>query len=1010
MDAPKDINVDERDEKDKYLVTFPYPYMNGKLHLGHAFSLTKAEFQARFQRMLGKKVLFPFSFHCTGMPISAAAKKLGIEMETYGCPPKFPADDETPRQWKILSGMSIPDEEIPKFTDPLYWLKYFPPLAREDLKKFGCAVDLRRSFITTDVNPYYDKFIQWQFEQLKEKNLIGFGARYSVFSPSDNQPCADHDRSKGEGVKPKEYTIVKLQVQEPFPEALKQFEGKNVYFGAATLRPETMYGQTNCWLKADGEYGAFQINDSDIFVLSERSARNLAFQNFSHTPGKVECLAKVQGRELFGTALKAPYAAYDKIYVLPMQAVDMEKTTGVVTSVPADSPDDYATYMDIRKKPEYYAKEYGIKQEWVSHDIVPIIDIPEVGDRSAEHFCNFHKVASQNDRNALEKAHDDCYKLGFAHGVLKVGKYAGTPVKDAKDVIRKELIDANLAIPYSEPEELVVSRSGDVCVVALTDQWYIKYGEEEWKNALSEYLDNHFKYYNPTTFNDLKETVDWLREWGCSREFGLGTKLPWDTKYLIESLSDSTIYMAYYTIAHLLQGGVLDGSEEGPAKVKPEQLTREVFDYIYHERDYPQDCGIPKDTLDLMRREFRFWYPVDLRVSAKDLIKNHLTMFLYNHMAIWGQKYAPRSIYANGYVMVDGDKMSKSLGNFLTMEDAILEFGSDAVRLAMADAGDSEGDANFERSTANAAILKLYVFIEWIQEVLNARAGKEGHIKVRKGEKHFVDRVFESTIRSLVVQTKERYEGMYFKEGLQYGWFSFQSAQHTYQTETDNMDLGMHEDVLMEFIESQVLMLAPICPHTMEYIWREMLGREGSVCNQKFPEAREFDAELIQQHKYVEDCITAFRQKLIKDERFLQKNKLSPNVTLVYIADSYVEWQQRALKCLRDVFEQDGNLNDMGKVAKALKPAFSKKEMKQVMVFVATKRQEFNEKGESALADKVPYDGHAILSAYLPHITTQLGMKEVRLYKTSEESIPDPMKRVQTARPGYPSVAWVQEE
>ena len=35
----------------KFLVTFPFPYMNGKLHLGHGFSPTKAEFAARFWRI-----------------------------------------------------------------------------------------------------------------------------------------------------------------------------------------------------------------------------------------------------------------------------------------------------------------------------------------------------------------------------------------------------------------------------------------------------------------------------------------------------------------------------------------------------------------------------------------------------------------------------------------------------------------------------------------------------------------------------------------------------------------------------------------------------------------------------------------------------------------------------------------------------------------------------------------------------------------------------------------------
>ena len=93
--------------------------------------------------------------------------------------------------------------------------------------------------------------------------------------------------------------------------------------------------------------------------------------------------------------------------------------------------------------------------------------------------------------------------------------------------------------------------------------------------------------------------------------------------------------MAYYSIAFLLQNGVLDGSEAGPASISPDQLSDDVFDYIFQKADYPSDCGIPESTLAVLRREFEYWYPVDLRVSGKDLIGNHLTMALYNHAAIW---------------------------------------------------------------------------------------------------------------------------------------------------------------------------------------------------------------------------------------------------------------------------------------------------------------------------------------------------------------------------------------
>lgn len=64
-------NTEESNNKNSFLVTFPYPYSNGHLHIGHAFSMTKAIFRAQYERHQGKNVLFPFAFHCTGMPIQA---------------------------------------------------------------------------------------------------------------------------------------------------------------------------------------------------------------------------------------------------------------------------------------------------------------------------------------------------------------------------------------------------------------------------------------------------------------------------------------------------------------------------------------------------------------------------------------------------------------------------------------------------------------------------------------------------------------------------------------------------------------------------------------------------------------------------------------------------------------------------------------------------------------------------------------------------------------------------
>jgi leucyl-tRNA synthetase len=69
---PSEIGITMKELQKKYPKFFgcmAYPYMNGSLHLGHAFSLSKIEFLTRYERMRGKKALFPLGFHCTGMPI-----------------------------------------------------------------------------------------------------------------------------------------------------------------------------------------------------------------------------------------------------------------------------------------------------------------------------------------------------------------------------------------------------------------------------------------------------------------------------------------------------------------------------------------------------------------------------------------------------------------------------------------------------------------------------------------------------------------------------------------------------------------------------------------------------------------------------------------------------------------------------------------------------------------------------------------------------------------------------
>jgi leucyl-tRNA synthetase len=282
------------------------------------------------------------------------------------------------------------------------------------------------------------------------------------------------------------------------------------------------------------------------------------------------------------------------------------------------------------------------------------------------------------------------------------------------------MIAEKQAFVYYEPTDEVISRSGDICVVAYCDQWYVKYGQEDWQKKILDHVkSDNFNSYNPSILKAFIDAIEWLKEWAVSRNFGAGTRVPWDPQFLIESLSDSTIYMSYYTIGHLLQGD-LEGSKPGPLGIEAKQLTPEVYDYIYLKGAYKEEFGIPEEKLKQLRGEFEYWYPMDLRVSGKDLVRNHLTMSLYNHAAIWDKpEYWPRGFFCNGWITVDGEKMSKSRGNFLTLRDCIEFYGADATRIALADAGDTLDDANFVHDTANNAISRLANLDTWITFAAN---------------------------------------------------------------------------------------------------------------------------------------------------------------------------------------------------------------------------------------------------------------------------------------------------
>jgi len=266
-------------KKKKFFVSFPYPYVNLSPHIGHTYTSMRVEAFARYKRLRGFNVLFPQAWHATGSPIISAAERI---------------KEKEPKQIELLKKEGFSNEEIKNFEDPKHWIKVFGKKWKESFESLGFSIDWRRNFITTSLNPHYDKFIRWQFRKLKDKDYVGKGKHPVVWDPKTNMPVGDHDRVKGEGEVPQEFYLFKFKLDD------------QRYIITATLRPDTSLGITNLYVNPNVEYVEVEVK-GERWIVGEQIIDKLKNQDFN-----VKVKGKVKGKELIGKKVKFIFG--DKLF------------------------------------------------------------------------------------------------------------------------------------------------------------------------------------------------------------------------------------------------------------------------------------------------------------------------------------------------------------------------------------------------------------------------------------------------------------------------------------------------------------------------------------------------------------------------------------------------------------------------------------------------------------------------------------------------------------------------
>lgn len=800
----------------KYFITFPFPYVNGAPHVGHAYSCFRADVFARFKRLQGYNVLFPQGFHATGEPIVGAQKRLQN-------------DDEN--QIRTMKTFGATDAEIEKMkSDPQFIVAFWRERWIRDLKLGGLSIDWSRTFTTTDITPAFSRFVEWQYRTLYALGRIKQGTHPVVWDPSTLSPTGDHDRYKGEGESPQLFRVV-------------LFDSPQGKLACATLRPETVFQVTNLWL-AEAEYVRARVDD-ELWVLHASAVEKLADQLH-----EVEVLGTVRAAELAKLDAVHPLSgAKLPIFVSPF--VDPEHGTGLVMSVPAHAPYDYVALRDLAKDGNARAKAALASAK----NMISLGEVPK-GTLNAAFYAEKHKVTDIHDEKALEKATSDVYKQEFHRGVFSQPELEGLRGDEAKERAISILEKRDASSQIWEITGEVIARSMTKChVKILENQWFLDYKDPEWKERSKAHIET-MDIYPEEARQQFLNTVDWFEEKACARRSGLGTKLPFDESWIVETLSDSTVYMAYYTISRFVN----DGS------IAADDLTDAVFDHLFRGAPAPKH---PKaKVIEAMKAEFEHFYPVDMRSSGKDLIQNHLTFFIMQHVALFEEPFWPRGVSVNGYVSVEGEKMSKSKGNIIPFADLCREHGPDLVRANITSSADGMDDANWSAATI-AGLASRLDQVEALASRVEAAKGRFDYAGTSLAERVLIDAVNRAT-----VNVADHFEHFRLRSALQESFFDL-TARLRFALKAE-----IGPTVLRWAIERIVAMNAPFFPFAAAEL-SERLGFELA-----WPDAKaeyEFDdAERIVAY------VDRLRSDLISVRDLVARKGEVPTRAVLYPAENWL--------------------------------------------------------------------------------------------------------------------------
>ena len=910
----------KKEKQKKFFIHFAYPGVSGYLHVGHMRGFTYCDIIARYKRMIGYNVLFPAGFHASGIPSVGFAKKV---------------ERKDPSTLKSLKEYGVSENLIKKLSDPSEVVKYFGEVYIEDYwKKFGFLIDYSR--IMSTISDGYKKFIEWQFYKLKEKDLLIQKPHFAPFCLNCGPVAVDKSETdilKGGSAEILEFTTIKFKMKD------------GTILPAATLRPETIFGVTNMWINPNIRYVKAQIND-EIWIISKE-----ALEKFTHQIDNVKSLNEtISGKELIGKTCIIPKIERE-IPILSGPFADPSVATGIVMSVPAHAPYDWIALVESKENIEP----------------ITIIDVKGFGTNPAKEACENLGIKNQTETEKLNIATEEVYKKEFHTGYLNenCGEYAGIKISDIKDTVKNELISKNQAIILREFSEEVICRcGGKVLIKQIPDQWFIKYSDVE----LTENSKDHTKTMNiyPEEYKtEMPDVLDWFDDRACIRRGSwLGTEFPFKKGWIIEPISDSTLYPAYYIISKYVNEN----------KIEPNEMSKEFFDFIFLGKGKSQ-----KPIWDKIKADFDYWYPVDINLGGKEHKTVHFPVFLMNHVAILPIEKRPKGIFVHWWVTQKGkEKISKSKGGVEHITEAATKYGVDAMRLYYTHVGSPfvdiewDSDAVIKYKNRIASICKMIYQISILDDKIDEN----------------LDDWLRSTLQRTIKKTIDAFEKFDLRVAANEIFFDCQKNIQWYFKRG-----GSNKKLLNIFISTWIKLMTPITPHLSEELWH--INNNNYVSNEPYPE---FNSKEIFEKVEVGEYLLS---KVADDiAEILKVTNIKPKKICIYTSPA---WKKQIFR--KAIMLTSENKFNVGTIIKeAMRDPNMKNYAKQISQFVSKLPGEImklNENDKKRYLVEIKEDDYIEKSKdYLKNLFSCI----IEIYNAEDKKIYDPTDKKRFAIPLRPAI------